>query len=124
MDTINHPIRYNPKRAGLEWSDITMEREADSGAGELITFASPRMILAIPQPGELYREESLGGEVKVTVNRLLSGLDARLFDATGTLLGQPRVARQTRSTPSSTSDWTTPSPGVLCRRTSSCTSTR
>lgn len=95
VDTINHPIRYNPKRAGLEWSDITMEREADSGAGELITFASPRMILAIPQPGELYQEESLGGEVKVIVNRLLSGLDARLFDATGTLLGQPRVARQT-----------------------------
>jgi hypothetical protein len=90
----NHPIRYNPKREGLEWSDITMEREPDPGVGELITFASPKMILTIPQPGELYQEQSLGGEVKVTVNRLLSGLDARLYDATGTMRGQPRVARQ------------------------------
>jgi hypothetical protein len=91
---LNHPIRYNPKREGLEWSDITMEREPDPGVGELITFASPKMILGIPQPGELYQEQSLGGEVKVTVNRLLSGLDARLYDATGTMRGQPRVARQ------------------------------
>jgi hypothetical protein len=91
---LNHPIRYNPKREGLEWSDITMEREPDPGGGELIAFASPKMILVIPQPGELYQEESLDGEVKVTVNRLLSGLDARLYDATGTLRGQPRVGRQ------------------------------
>jgi hypothetical protein len=71
-----------------------MEPEADPGAGELLTFASPQMILVIPQPGELYQETSLSGQVKVTVNRLLSGLDARLYDATGTLRGQPRVARQ------------------------------
>jgi hypothetical protein len=89
-----HPIRYNPKREGLEWSDITMEPEADPGGGELLRFASPEMILVIPQPGELYQEQSLRGEVKVAVNRLLSGLDARLYDATGTLDGQPRVARQ------------------------------
>jgi hypothetical protein len=92
VDTNNHPIRYNPRRAGLQWSDITMEREADPGAGELITFTSPEMTLVIPQPGELYQEQSLGGEVKVIVNRLLSGLDARLYDATGTMRGQPRVA--------------------------------
>lgn len=92
--TIHHPIRYNPMRKGLEWSDITMEREADPGVGELITFTSPKMTLVIPQPGELYQEESLRGEVKVIVNRLLSGLDARLYDATGTMRGQPRVARR------------------------------
>jgi hypothetical protein len=93
---LNHPIRYNPKREGLEWSGITMELEpeADPGAGELLTFASPEMTLVIPQPGELYQEQSLGGEVRVTVNRLLSGLDARLYDAAGTMRGQPRVARQ------------------------------
>jgi hypothetical protein len=94
VGVMNHPIRYNPRREGLEWSDITMEPEADPGAGELLTFASPQMILVIPQPGELYQETSLSGQVKVTVNRLLSGLDARLYDATGTLRGQPRVARQ------------------------------
>jgi hypothetical protein len=90
----SHPIRYNPRREGLEWSDITMEPEDDPGAGELRTFVSPIMTLVIPQPGELYQEASLGGQVKVAVNRLLSGLDARLYDATGTLRGHPRVARQ------------------------------
>ena len=44
-----------------------------SGGGELRTFASPEMILVIPQPGELYQEDSLDGQVKVAVNRLLSG---------------------------------------------------
>lgn len=89
-----HPLRYNPRRESLEWSDITMAAQPDPGAGELLTFASPEMILVIPQPGELYQEDSLDGQVKVAVNRLLSGLDARLYDATGKLRGQPRVARQ------------------------------
>jgi hypothetical protein len=90
----NHPIRYNPRREGLEWFDILMKLEADPGAGELRTFLSPVMTLVIPQPGELYQEDSLGGKVKVAVNRLLSGMDARLYDATGTLRGQPRVTQQ------------------------------
>jgi len=90
----HHPLRYNPKREGLEWSNITMTAEADPGAGEVRTFVSPVMILVIPQPGELYQEDSLDGQVKVAVNRLLSGLDARLYDATGTLGAHPRVARQ------------------------------
>jgi hypothetical protein len=89
-----HPLRYNPRRESLEWSDITMAPEADPGAGELRTFSSPEMILVIPQPGELYQEVSLDGQVKIAVNRLLSGLDARLYDATGKLRGHPRVARQ------------------------------
>jgi hypothetical protein len=90
----HHPLRYNPRREGLEWSDITMAPEADPGVGELRTFVSPEMILVIPQPGELYQKDSLDGQVKVAVNRLLSGLDARLYDATGTLRGHPRVARR------------------------------
>lgn len=90
----HHPLRYNPRREGLEWSDIGMTLEADPGAGELRTFVSPEMILVIPQPGELYQEDSLDGQVKVGVNRLLSGLEARLFDATGKLGGHPRVVRQ------------------------------
>jgi hypothetical protein len=94
VDGKHHPIRYNPRREGLEWSDITMKAEADPGAGELGTFVSPVMTLVIPQPGELYQEASLGGQVKVVVDRLLSGLDARLYDATGTLRGHPRVALQ------------------------------
>jgi hypothetical protein len=90
----HHLLRYNPRREGLEWSDIAMALEDDPGAGELRTFVSPLMVLIIPQPGELYQEVSLDGQVKVTVNRLLSGLDARLYDATGMLGAHPRVARQ------------------------------
>jgi hypothetical protein len=94
VDGQPHRLRYNPEREGLEWSDIPMTADLDPEAGEIRTFSSPRMILVIPQPGELYQQVSLDGEVKVAVNRLLSGLDARLYDAAGTLRGQPRVARQ------------------------------
>jgi hypothetical protein len=90
----SHSLRYNPKREGLEWFDIPMTPEVDPGAGEIRTFSSRAMILEIPQPGELYKKPSLDGEVKITVNRLLSGMDARLFDATGMLDGQPAVTRQ------------------------------
>jgi hypothetical protein len=87
-------LRYNPEREGLEWSDIDMAMEADSGDGEICTFRSPAMDLVIPQPGELYQQPSLDGKVQVTVNRLLSGMDARVYDATGTQDGHPRVARE------------------------------
>jgi hypothetical protein len=87
-------VRYNPEREGLEWSDIPMALEEDSGVGEICTFRSPAMDLVIPQPGELYQQVSLDGEVKVAVDRLLSGMDARLYDVTGTLAGYPRLARE------------------------------
>lgn len=89
-----HPLRYNPKREGLEWSDVPMTLAADPGAGEIRSFSSPTMVLTIPQPGELYQQVDLGGQVKVTVNRLLSGMDARLFDVTGASRGRPGVTRQ------------------------------
>ncbi len=87
-------VRYNPEKEGLEWSDIPMAPEADSGAGEICTFRSPPMDLVIPQPGELYQQVSLDGEVEVAVDRLLSGMDARLYDATGALAGYPRLVRE------------------------------
>ena len=89
-----HALRYNPKREGLEWFHIPMAAAADTGAGELRRFSTPAVLLAIPQPGELYKELSLDGEVRVTVDRLLSGMDARLFDVTGSRHGQPPVTRQ------------------------------
>lgn len=94
VDGESNRVRYNPEREGLEWSDIPMAPEADSDAGEICTFRSPAMDLVIPQPGELYQQVSLDGEVKVAVDRLLSGMDARLYDATGTLAGYPRLARE------------------------------
>ena len=41
------------------------------------------MTLSISNPGELYKQDKLSGRIEVTVNRLLSGMDARLYDAAG-----------------------------------------
>jgi hypothetical protein len=86
-----HPLRYNPQLKCLEWSGIPMVRDPDPVGGEIRTFRSPEMDLSIPQPGELYQQESLNGLTEVTVDRLLSGMDARLYDATGQLRRHPRL---------------------------------
>jgi hypothetical protein len=95
-------LRYNPeqehegRKGGLEWSDVPMTLEesgpsdeqaytASRSDDEIVTMTSGVMMLSISKPGELYKEEKLGGWVEVTVNRLLSGMDARLYDATGKL---------------------------------------
>jgi len=85
-----HPLRYNPMLRCLEWSDIPMTQDPDPVGGEIRIFRSQQMILSIPQPGELYREENLMGSAEVTVDRLLSGMHARLFDATGRLSRRPQ----------------------------------
>jgi hypothetical protein len=76
-------LRYNPVKASLEWFDVPMRAEQQAADGDFVTFGSPPMELSIPQPGELYDTPSLDGRVCVTIDRLLSGTDARLFDATG-----------------------------------------
>jgi hypothetical protein len=106
-------LRYNPeqehegRKGGLEWSGVPMtpigaqpaakstynpddpEDESDDGesrdrsADDIVTLSSGEMTLSIAKPGELYKEESLSGRIEVNVNRLLSGMDARLYDATG-----------------------------------------
>jgi hypothetical protein len=93
-------LRYNPEqehrghKGGLEWSGVPMalERpepvaeEAHSSQGaedEIATLSSGEMTLSISKPGELYRQEKLSGWVEVTLDRLLSGMDARLYDAAG-----------------------------------------
>jgi hypothetical protein len=76
-------LRYNPELESLEWFDIPMAAEQHGGSGDFVTFASPSMELSIPQPGELYETPRLKGHIAVTIDRLLSGTDARLFDATG-----------------------------------------
>jgi len=93
-------LRYNPeqehegRKGGLEWSDIPMtlegagpvEKEAGrdrESKDDTLGLSSGEMTLSISKPGDLYKEEKLSGWVEVTVNRLLSGMDARLYDATG-----------------------------------------
>jgi hypothetical protein len=55
----------------------------DESEDEIVTLSSGEMTLSIANPGELYKEDKLSGRVEVAVNRLLSGMDARLYDATG-----------------------------------------
>lgn len=86
-------FRYNPQRAttgGLEWQDVPMVAEPKPLSGDISVFSSPQMILSISNPGDLYRQATLEGEVEVTVDRLLSGTDARLFDVRGRPCLQPR----------------------------------
>lgn len=93
-------LRYNPeqehegRKGGLEWSGVPMTlKDAESVAeethtshsseDEIVTLSSGEMTLSISNPGELYKQEKLSGRIEVTVNRLLSGMDARLYEATG-----------------------------------------
>jgi hypothetical protein len=79
----------------LEWSGIPMAQSPGKAGGEINTFCTPEMVLSIPQPGELYREESLKGLADVTIDRLLSNMDARLYDATGRMRGHPQPELET-----------------------------
>ncbi len=98
----NAELRYNPeqehegRRGGLEWSGVPMtpkDDELEFGLGEtedatysedeIVTFTSEEMKLSVSKPGELYKEARLVGWVEVTVNRLLSGMNARLYGSTG-----------------------------------------
>ena len=65
-----------------------MNAESEPDGGDIRVFRSEPMVLSIPEPGDLYRQDILDGTVKVTVSRLLPGTDARLFDATGKLCRQ------------------------------------
>lgn len=102
-------LRYSPqqdydgRKGGLEWSDVPMSlvgrqrdpermRSADAPGAEaedpevrkeLVTLTSGEMTLSISNPGDFYKQDAFSGRVEVTVNRLLSGLDARLYDAAG-----------------------------------------
>jgi len=93
-------LRYNPeqehegRKGSLEWSGVPMALDdagsvaedadtVDGSADEIVTLSSKEMTLSILKPGDLYKQDVLSGRVEVTVNRLLSCMDARLYDATG-----------------------------------------
>jgi hypothetical protein len=83
-----HDVRYNPERGGLEWSDVALAADQLAAgqlpaSDQLRVFRCKPMRLVIPQPSDLYRQERLTGQVDVRVDRLLSGMTARLYDATG-----------------------------------------
>lgn len=78
------PVTYNPLTCSLEWVDVPMEATEKSAGTDLQTYFSKPMYLLIDQPGELYQEKSLDGQVEVEIpGRLLSGLQVRLYNEVG-----------------------------------------
>lgn len=81
------PVRYNPVGHCLEWENVRMfpeKRKPDGGEVNTLRYQSSVMLLYIGQPGELYEKDELEMRAEVEVSGyLLSGLDARLYDATG-----------------------------------------
>jgi hypothetical protein len=88
------PVRYNPVDRRLEWEMLNMGRAAENGDGgqaRTIDYESPPMRLLIGHPGELYRTAKLNVRAEIEIpGYLMSGLDPRLFTATGSEL--PRTA--------------------------------
>jgi hypothetical protein len=79
-------VQQNPEEGGLEWFDVPLLANWAKEDGR--SYHSPRMIVRIHEPGELFREPELAVRADVeTDGVLLSGADARLFDARGARVG-------------------------------------
>ena len=80
------PIRYNPVDRRLEWENVYFlprERPDDQDTANL-TYHSAPMQLTIGHPGELFAADRLTVHAEVEVpGYLLSGVEARLYGATG-----------------------------------------
>lgn len=96
VDGALHWVRYNPTDACLEWSDVQMTLAADSSEGTQQTYVSKTMDLSVPYPGELYQHRTLRGSVEVELDKLLSGMDVRLFQANGFRQHKPGVELLTK----------------------------
>jgi hypothetical protein len=80
------PLKYDPVGRSLEWRDVPFGPPESSSGTDLHAYRSAEMLLWIEQPGELYQQESLDGEVEVDISDwLFSGLGLRVFDGTGGL---------------------------------------
>jgi len=81
------PVRYNPVKRCLEWEKVPMFLDrTNPGDGDIsiYVYESAEMMLSIRHPGELYEQPSLEVHAEAEVpGYLLSGLEARLYDATG-----------------------------------------
>ena len=80
------PIRYNPVERRLEWENVHFLPSKRSDDQDVVncTFRSAQMQLIIGHPGELFAAERLTVHAEVEVpGYLLSGVEARLYGATG-----------------------------------------
>jgi hypothetical protein len=78
-------VRYDPFRKCLEWEGIAMPRDRKAERdSDTCSYRSPLMQLEIQHPGELYKQPTLEIQAEAEVpGYLLSGVTARLYDATG-----------------------------------------
>ncbi len=90
-----HPVRYNPVQRRLEWEDVPMgEGRTLEGSPDMRVYTSPMMQLRIGHPGELFTAEVLKMHAEIEVSGfLLSGLEARVFDATGNVDRRPQMPK-------------------------------
>lgn len=64
--------------------DVTEDSDDSSSESRTWSQRSAQITLFVKQPGQLRNEETLHGEIEVEIeDELLSGIDARLFDACG-----------------------------------------
>lgn len=92
-------VWYNPLTRSIEWDDVPMTRSGGQNS-DVHSYCSHAMNLWIKQPGELYAQPSLDGQVEVEIpGYLLSGLDVRLADACGRIPAdrQPELTTVIRS---------------------------
>ena len=72
----------------------TGKEDGERGAGIILRYQSRPMLLMIRHPGELYKQEDLEVTAEVEVpDYLISGMTARVYDATGYFLKDPLTLR-------------------------------
>jgi len=77
-------VQHNPRNGSLEWFDIPTHRDEPMAGALPRRFTSPTMAVLFHQPGELFAQKDLIITASIEVpGELLSGTQARLFDAQG-----------------------------------------
>jgi hypothetical protein len=97
------PVLYNPFGQCIEWrtcsKGIVLEQTSSTAGGEIRHFESAPMYLSMRQPAVLYAKEELQVQAEIQLDDyLLSGLDARVYDATGYIWQKPPADRVTKVT--------------------------
>jgi len=95
--TNSHAVRYNPAHRRLEWEDVSLEDGGvPEGSPDVRVYETKMMQLKIGHPGELFTAETLRMHAEVEIpGYLLSGLEARVFDATGNADFRPQMPKLT-----------------------------
>jgi hypothetical protein len=91
-------VRYNPVDRCIEWDNVPMTPvPSTTGGTKVRQFKSAPMLLSIRQPAALYAQQNLYARAEIQIPEyLLSGLDARVYDATGYIRQKPPVTLTTK----------------------------